>query len=127
MINCRYTHALDLVVALVARRRNEFFETVFAIELSFFLNKADILERTTTLGIHADEMIRAPDLAQSSDERSSIIVINLVIIVRYVYFSKHTGINEHLFANIYLEFYTNLMHSLPSLQHTGFRMKPFDL
>lgn len=75
MINHRYTHALDLVVALVARRRNEFFETVLAIELSFFLDKADVLERTTTLGIHADEMIRAPDLAQSGDKRSSIITL----------------------------------------------------
>jgi len=26
-----------------------------------------------------------------------------------------------------VEFYTNLVHSLLSLQHTGFRVKPFDL
>lgn len=74
MIN-RYTHAPDLVVAFVTRRRNEFFETVFAIELSFLLDEADVLKRTTTLGVNADEMIGAPDLAQSSDERPSIIIL----------------------------------------------------
>lgn len=69
-----YTHALDLAVALVACRRNEFLETVLAIELSFFLDKADVLKRTAALSVNADEMIGAPDLTQSGDERSSIII-----------------------------------------------------
>lgn len=62
---------LDLAVALVACRRNEFLETVLAIELSFFLDKADILKRTAALSVNADEMIGTPDLTQSGDERSS--------------------------------------------------------
>lgn len=61
--------SLDLVVAFITRRRNESFETVLAIELSFFLDEANVLKRTTALGVNADEMIGAPDLAQSGDER----------------------------------------------------------
>lgn len=69
--NCVQAIALDLAVALVARRRNESLETVLAIELSFFLDEADVLKRTAALGVNADKMIGAPDLSQSGDERPS--------------------------------------------------------
>lgn len=72
----KYTHAFDFVVALVARRRDKSLETVFAIELSFLLDEANILERTATLTVHANEMIGAPDLAQCGNEGSSVLYCN---------------------------------------------------
>jgi len=69
------TYAFDFVVAFVARRSNKFLETIFAIELSFFLDEADILKRTTALSVNTDKMIGTPDLAQSGDERPSIIIL----------------------------------------------------
>lgn len=69
--NCVQAIPLDLVVAFVARGRDKSFETVFAVKLSFFLDKADVLKRTTALSVDADEVIGAPDLAQSGDEGPS--------------------------------------------------------
>lgn len=66
----RKTYAFDLVVASVARWGDETFEAVFAIELPLFFYKADILKRSTTLAVYADEMIGAPNLSQSGDEWS---------------------------------------------------------
>lgn len=68
--NCVQAVAFDLVVASVARWGDETFEAVFAIELALLFYKADILKRSTTLGVYADEMIGAPNLSQSGDEWS---------------------------------------------------------
>lgn len=63
--------ALDFVVALVAHGRDEFLEAILAVELSLLLHEADVLKGTSALGVDANEMIRAPNLAQSSDEGPS--------------------------------------------------------
>lgn len=63
------TYAFDLVVAFVARRSDETFEAVFAVELSLFFYESNVLKRPATLRVHAHEMIGAPDLSQSGDER----------------------------------------------------------
>ena len=68
--NCIQTIAFDLDMAFVATWSDETFEAIFAIELALLFYETDVLKRSTTLGVHADEMIRAPDLSQSGDERS---------------------------------------------------------
>lgn len=70
----RYTYPLDLVVAFVACGRDKFFETIFAVKLSFFLDKADVLKRTTALSVNADKVIGAPNLTQSTYEGPSMII-----------------------------------------------------
>lgn len=64
------TYAFDLYVAFVARRRDEAFETVFAVELSFLFHESDILKGSTALSVDANEVVRAPDLSQGGDKRS---------------------------------------------------------
>ena len=61
--------AFDLVVAFAASRRDEALETVLAVELSLFLHEPYVLKRSTTLSVHANEVVRAPDLPQGGDKR----------------------------------------------------------
>jgi hypothetical protein len=78
-----YAYAFDLVVAFIARGCDESFEAVFTIKLSFLFDETDILKRATTLSVDADEMIRAPDLAQGSDEGSpKIYYIRSYLLIR---------------------------------------------
>lgn len=62
------TYAFDLVVAFVAVGRDETFETVLAIELSFLLDESDVLKGSAALRVHADEVLGAPNLPQRGDE-----------------------------------------------------------
>jgi hypothetical protein len=62
------TISFDFVIAFVTRWCNEFFETVFAVELSLFLDETDVLQAATALWIHADKVLRAPDLSQRRNE-----------------------------------------------------------
>lgn len=66
------TYAFDLGVALVASGRDVLFETVFTVELTVLLDEADVLQGAPARGVHADEVLRAPDAAQSRDERPSV-------------------------------------------------------
>lgn len=66
----RSTHAFDLDVAFAAIRRDETLEAILAIELSLFFHESNVLKRPATLGVHANEMIGAPYLSQSGDERA---------------------------------------------------------
>lgn len=62
--------ALDFVLTFVATWGDEPFEAVLAVELSLLFDETDVLQRPTTLGVDAYEMIRAPDLTQSGNERT---------------------------------------------------------
>lgn len=64
------THPLNLVAALVARRCDELFEAVFAVEAALLFDEADVLQGARALGVGAHEVVRAPDLAQGGDERT---------------------------------------------------------
>lgn len=65
------TH-LDLASALAAGGRQVLLEAVLAVQVALLLNEANILQRTTAVAVHADEVIRTPDAAQSRDEGSSV-------------------------------------------------------
>jgi len=64
------TH-LDLAGALAARGSQVLLETVLAVQIALLLNESNVLQGTTAVAIHADEVIRAPDAAQRRDEGSS--------------------------------------------------------
>lgn len=59
-------------MTLVTRGRDVLLEAVFAVELAVLLNEADVLQWTSAGCVHADEVLRAPDAAQSGNERSSV-------------------------------------------------------
>lgn len=59
----QHTYTFDLVVAFVARGRDESLETVLAVQLSLLLDEADILKGTTALRVYANKVIGTPDLA----------------------------------------------------------------
>lgn len=62
---------LDFSMALAACWCQELFETIFAIELSLFFDKANVLQWATTATVATNEMIRTPDSTQSRYEWSS--------------------------------------------------------
>lgn len=65
---------LDLASALAAGGRQVLLETVLAVQIALLLNESNVLQRTTAVAVHADEMIRAPDAAQCRDKGSSVNV-----------------------------------------------------
>lgn len=70
-VNRRITSMyLNFSVAFVAWWRQELFKAVFAIQVTLLFNEADVNEFTFAAWIHTDEVVRAPDLSQSRNERS---------------------------------------------------------
>lgn len=66
---------LNFAIAFVACWSQEFFETIFAIEIAFLFNKTNILQWTSTAAIYTDKMIGTPNFTQGSDEWSSVLQI----------------------------------------------------
>lgn len=64
------TVTLDFASALAASGRQVLLETVLAVQIALLLNESNVLQRTTAVAVHADEMIRAPDAAQCRDKGS---------------------------------------------------------
>lgn len=63
---------LDLASALAASGCQVLLETVLAVQVALLLNESDVLQRTTAVAVHADEVVRAPDASQSRDKGSSV-------------------------------------------------------
>lgn len=59
---------LDLSVALGARGSNVLLEAVLAVQGALLLNETDVGQLATTIAIHADKVVRAPDSTQCGDE-----------------------------------------------------------
>lgn len=52
----------------MARWSEIFLKTVFAVETRGFFDKTNILKRSSTVLVHANEMIRAPDFSKGCNE-----------------------------------------------------------
>lgn len=63
--------ALDFRTAFAASRSQIFLEAIFAVQVTLFFNETNVLQWTTAIGVDANEMIRAPNATQSSNERTS--------------------------------------------------------
>jgi hypothetical protein len=59
-------------VAFTAWWRQKLLEAVFAVQVTFLLNKTDVDEFTLAAGIHTEEVIGAPGTSQSSNEWASV-------------------------------------------------------
>lgn len=64
------TNAFNLSVAFVASRCDVLFETVLAVKLAVLLYETDVLQWAPACCVRADEVLRAPDAAQSRYEWS---------------------------------------------------------
>lgn len=63
---------LDFTTALAARGSQVLLETVFTVQITLLFDKANVLQWTTAIGIDTVEVFGTPDLAQSSDEGTSV-------------------------------------------------------
>lgn len=61
---------LDFASAFAASGRQILLEAILAVEVALLLNEANVLQRTTAVAVHADEVIGAPDATQSRNEGS---------------------------------------------------------
>lgn len=59
---------LNLAVALGAGRSDKLLEAVLAVQVALLLDESNVGQLATTISVHADKVVRAPDTAQSSDE-----------------------------------------------------------
>lgn len=66
------TIPFDLGVALGASRSKVLLETILAVQLALLLHEAHVLEGPPAARSRADEVLRAPDLAESRDERAPV-------------------------------------------------------
>jgi hypothetical protein len=62
---------LNFSVAFAAWRRQELLEAVFAVQVALLLNEADVHEFALAVGVHAQEVSRAPCLSEGCYEWSS--------------------------------------------------------
>lgn len=68
---------LDLSVALGAGRSDKLLEAVLAVQVALLLDETNVGQLATTISVHAHKVVRAPDAAQSSDERAPKVIKSL--------------------------------------------------
>lgn len=67
--------SLDSDVALAAERGQELLEAVLAVQVALLLDESDVGQRAFAVGVVTDEVIRAPDAAESGDEWTSDLLV----------------------------------------------------